>query len=136
MEAARNLVGVVVRCVLEFTTSVQLGHDNLGCRYAFFGVHAGRNPSTIIFDRHRSVGVEFDQHQIAMPGERFVDCIVRNLENHVVQPRTVVGIADIHAGAFAHGIEALQHLDAVGTIFILVGVSGAVAGLFFVNLGH
>jgi hypothetical protein len=61
-----------------------------------------------------------------MPGQRLVDRIVRNLEHHVVEARTVVGIADIHAGALAHGVEALEHLDRVGAIFVFVLLRGGV----------
>ena len=45
-----------------------------------------------------------------------------NLEHHVVEAGPVVGVADIHAGALAHRVEALEDLDAVGAIFILVGI--------------
>jgi hypothetical protein len=106
---------------------MQLGHDDFGGGHAFFLVHARRNAAAIVLDRNRSIGVELDQHQIAMPGQRLVDRIVRNFEHHVVQARAIVGVADIHAGPLAHGIEALQHLDAVGAIFILVRIGSAIA---------
>ena len=34
----------------------------------------------------------------------------------MVEARAVIGVADIHAGPLAHGIEALEDLDAVGTM--------------------
>src|SRR5665213_1189006 len=37
--------------------------------------------------------------------------------SRTVQARAVIGVADIHAGAFAYGIQALQHLDGAGAIF-------------------
>ena len=51
VEAARHLVGIVVRRVLELTAGVQLGHDDLGRRNAFFGMNAGRNSAAIVLDR-------------------------------------------------------------------------------------
>ena len=54
---------------------------------------------------------------VGMAGQRLVDGIVHDLIDHVMQARAVIGVADIHAGALAHGIQALQHLDAVGVIF-------------------
>ena len=57
-----------------------------------------------------------------MAGQRLVDRIVRYLEHHVVEARAVVGIADIHAGALAHRVEALEDLDLVGAIVVLVGI--------------
>ena len=58
-----------------------------------------------------------------MAGQRLVDRIVGDLEHHVVEARAVVGVADVHAGALAHRVEALEDLDAVGAIFILVGIA-------------
>ena len=49
-------------------------------------------------------------------GERLVDRVVDDLVDHVMQARAVVGVADIHAGALAHRIEALQDLDRFGVV--------------------
>ena len=123
VEAARHLVGIVVGRILELTTGMELGHDDLGCRDALFGVDSGRDATAVVLDRDRTVRVQLDQDAVAMAGQRFVDRIVADLEHHVVKAGAVVGIANVHAGPFAHGIEALEDLDAVGAIFILVGVS-------------
>ncbi len=56
-----------------------------------------------------------------MPRQRLVDGVVRHFEHHVVQARAIVGIADIHAGALAHGIEALENLDRIGIVSVLLG---------------
>ncbi len=53
-----------------------------------------------------------------MPGQRLVDGIVDDLVDHVVQARAVIGVADIHAGALADGVEALEHLDGVRAVFL------------------
>ena len=42
-----------------------------------------------------------------MTGQGFVDGVVDNLENHVVQTGAIVGVTDVHTGPFAHGFEAL-----------------------------
>src|SRR5206468_12074461 len=63
-----------------------------------------------------------NEDAVAMAGECLVDGVVRNLENHVVKARAIVGIADVHARAFAHRVEALEDLDRVRAIFILIGV--------------
>ena len=116
VEAAGDLVGIVVGRVLELTAGVELGHDDLGRRHALLGVDAGRDAAAVVLDRDRAVGVQLDEDAVAMAGERLVDRIVRNLEHHVVKARAVVGVADVHAGALAHRIEALEDLDAVGAI--------------------
>jgi hypothetical protein len=53
---------------------------------------------------------------VAWPGEHLVDAVVHDLVDHVVQARAVVGVADIHARALAHGIQALENLDGIGAV--------------------
>ncbi len=122
VETARDLVGVVVAGVLELPAGVELGHDDLGRRNAFLGVDSGRDAAAIVLDRDRAVGVQLNENAVAVPGERLVDRVVRDLEHHVVKARAVIGVADVHAGPFAHRVEALEDLDLVGAIFVLVGV--------------
>jgi hypothetical protein len=129
VQAARDLVGVVVGGVLELPARVELGHDHFGRRDALLGMDAGGNAAPVVFDRDRAIGVQFDQHQVAMPGQRLVDGVVRHFEHHVVQARAVVGIADVHAGALAHRVQALEDLDRVGAI-------GVGVGRVFVGAGH
>ena len=44
-----------------------------------------------------------------------------DLEHHVVQAGPVIGVADIHAGALAHRVEAAQHLDRIGAVGLRLG---------------
>ncbi len=67
-----------------------------------------------------------DDDLVAEPGERLVDRVVDHLEHHVVQPRAVGGVADVHARALAHRLQALQDLDGIGTVLV---------GLGFVDFG-
>jgi hypothetical protein len=89
---------------------------------------SGRNAAAVVLDRDRAVGIERDHDPVAMAGQRLVDRIVGDLEHHVVEARSVVGIADVHAGALAHRVEALEDLDALGVVAASVRVvSGSVA---------
>ena len=121
VEAARDLVGILVIGVVELTPGVELGHDDLGRRDAFAFVDSGRDAAAIVLDADRAVGVQRDEDAVAMAGQRLVDGIVRNLEHHVVEARAVIGVADVHAGPLAHRVEALEDLDALGAIIIAVG---------------
>ena len=85
---------------------MELRHDDLRRRDAFLGMDPGWESPPIVLDSDRAVGIELDQDPIAMPGERLVDRIVADLEHHVVEARTVVGVADVHAGPLAHRIDA------------------------------
>src|SRR3546814_7970864 len=72
---------------------------------------AGRDAAAIVLDADRSVAVQCDEHEVAMPGQRLVDRIVADFEHHVKQARPVVGVADIHARPLAHRVQALENLD-------------------------
>jgi hypothetical protein len=41
-------------------------------------------------------------------GERFVDRVVDDFVDHMMQARAVIGVADIHAGTLANGVEPLS----------------------------
>ena len=80
---------------------------------------------------HGAVGVERHVDMVGMAGERLVDGVVDDLVDHVVQAGAVVGVADIHAGTLAHGVEATQHLDGPCAIF-----RGVVPFGFFVHVTY
>ncbi len=102
MQAAGNLVRVVV----EFSARVQHGHDDLGRGTPFFAVDVGRDAPAVVLDGDRFVGVNRHDDAIAVPREGFVDRVIHDLENHVVEAGSVIGVADVHAGPLADRLEA------------------------------
>ena len=106
---------------------MQLSHDHFGGGNALAGVDIGRNPASIVDNRAGSVRIERDSHKVRVPRQGLVDGVVDHLVDHVVQARTVIGIADIHAGPLADGIQPLQNLDGIGAV--LGTGSGIVLGL-------
>ena len=117
MQAARDLVGVLV----EFSAGMQLGHDHFRRRHAFFLVDVGGDAAAIVAHGAGAVRVQRHVDAVGMAGQGLVHGIVHHFIDHVVQARAVIGVADIHAGALAHGVQALQHLDAVGVIDVHIG---------------
>ncbi len=117
VQAAGDLVGVLV----EFSARVQLGHDDLGRRDAFFLMDVDRDAAAVVAHGDAAVAMQNHFDAVAMAGERFIDRVIDDFVDHVVQARAVTGIADVHAGAFAHGIKALEHLDGLGVIGPLGG---------------
>ena len=107
VKPAGNLVGVLV----ELTPGMELGHDDLGRRDAFLAVDVDRNAAAVVTHGDRSVAVQDHVDPVAVAGQRLVDGVVHHLVDHVVQAGAVVGIADIHARALAHGVEPAQHGD-------------------------
>ena len=56
--------------------------------------------------------------RVGLAGHRLVHGVVQHLGEEVMH-RLLVGAADIHAGAPAHGLQPLQHLDVGGGIGVL-----------------
>ncbi len=96
-------------------------------RDALLAVDVGRDAAAVVGDGDRAVGVERHGDLRRMARQRLVDGVVDDLIDHVMQARTVVGVADIHAGALAHRVETAQHLDRIGAIDQASSSAGAEA---------
>ncbi len=77
--------------------------------------------AAVIGHAQETVGIERHLDAGGVAGDRLVHGIVERLGKEMMQ-RLLVGAADIHARAPAHGLEPLQHLD-VGC-----GVAAVAAG--------
>jgi hypothetical protein len=86
---------------------MQDGHDDFRRRPAFFGVYVYWDATPVVDDRNRFVRVDGDCDFLAIACERFVDGVIDDLENHVMQAGAVVGIPDIHARPFPDSFETL-----------------------------
>ena len=114
--------------IAELAAGVQLGHDHFGGGYSFPRVDVGRYPAAVVVHGAGAVRIKRDHHLLGEAGERLVDGVVNDLVHHVMQAGAVIGIADIHARPFAHGIEAFEDLDRFRPI--IGGNSGRLAGGF------
>ena len=112
MQPARHFVGILI----EFSAGVQLGHDDLRRRDTLLAMNIRWNPAPVVGDRDRTVGIERHRDARSVAGQCLVDGVIDDFIDHVMEPGAIVGIADIHAWAFAHGIEAAQHLDRIGAV--------------------
>ena len=60
--------------------------------------------------------MDADLNFVAVPGQGLVDGVVDRFKHHVVQAGAIVGIADVHAGSFAHRVQTLEYLDTAGIV--------------------
>jgi hypothetical protein len=111
VQTARNLV----RPFVELAAGVQLGEHDLGCRHPFGGVDIDGNAPSVVLDGDAAVDVDGDLDLIAKPAQRFVDGVVNDFEDEVVQP-ALAGVADVHTGPLANRIESLEDLDLAGEV--------------------
>jgi hypothetical protein len=130
VQAARGLIGLA----RELPARVQHGHDDFQRRLArMFGVGIDRNATAVVLDRQHAVGVEIDRDQFGVAGHGLVHRVVEDFGEQVVQG-PLVGAADIHARAFADGLQPLQHFDRRGGIVSGHGRLGGV-GLVRASIG-
>ena len=127
VQAAGHLVGILV----ELAAGVQPGQHHFGRRDAFLGMHVGGYAAAVVAHRHRAVAIQHQRDVVGVAGLCLVHSVVDDFEGHVMQAAAVVGVADIHAGAFAHRVQAAQHGDG-GRIVVLchgVGVGRGCRGV-------
>ena len=110
--------GDLVRVVVKFAAGVQHGHDYFRGGIALLVLSRGNAPA-IVDHRYRLVRMDGNGNLLTMPRQRLIDGVVHQFEYHVVQAGAVIGIADVHAGPPAHGIEPLEDLDAGGIVILL-----------------
>ena len=122
VKAPGDLVGIAV----ELPAGMQLGLDDLRRRDALLPVDLCGNAAAVVPHGHRTVHVQGHRNRVAVAGQRLVYGVVDDLVDHVVQAGAVVGVADIHAGALAHGLEASQHLDRIGAVLVGTAFRGRV----------
>ena len=125
VEAARDLVAAAA----ELAAGVQHGQHDLGRALAL--VRAGRvgvdrDAAAVVVDAAAAVGEQRDDDARAVAGHRLVDGVVDDLPDEVVEAGEP-GRADVHAGALADRVEALQDLDVLGPVVASrTGSSGGV----------
>ncbi len=112
VEAARGLVVLT----LELPPRVERGENDLERGLLHLGMPVHGNPTAVVGDGDRgAVGMKrhFDGGGVAV--HRLVDTVVEDLPDEVVESLRG-NAADVHAGAFAHGLQALENGDVFGGI--------------------
>ena len=116
MQAAGDFVGVVI----EFAARVQDGHDDFGSAAPFFGVDIDRDAAAVVAHGDGFVLVDDDVDFGAVTGKGFVDGVIDDFKDHVMQAAAVVGIADVHAGADAYCFQSFEYANAGGVVGVIV----------------
>ena len=127
VETAGDLVAVAA----ELAAGVQHGEHDLGCALALVlasGERVDGDAAAVVVDLTAAVGEQRDPDARAVAGHRFVDRVVDDLPDQVVQAGEA-GRTDVHAGPLADRIEAFEDLDRVGVVgrrrLRLIGVRSA-----------
>ena len=118
MEAAGGRVGAAA----ELTAGVELGVDDLDARQALSGHDVDGDASAVVGDGGGVVGVQAHVDRVAVTFQGLVDRVVDDLPEAVHEAAVVRG-ADVHAGAFAHGLEPLEDREVPCVVIGCVGRS-------------
>ena len=81
---------------------MQLGHNDLGGGNPLFLMDIHGYSPPIIRHRYAVIGMNFHMHMVGMFGQSFIDAVIHNLIDHMMKPAAIIGIANIHARAFAN----------------------------------
>src|SRR5690606_2887936 len=109
---------------------VQRGENDFERRLAgIFGMVVDRNAAAVIGDGDGAVLLKDDFDFVGVACDGLVHGVVENFGHEVVEG-ALVGAADIHAGALAHGFEAFEHFDAFGGVVVAAG-----GRVFFKDVG-
>ena len=108
----------------ELAARVQLGEDDLDPGQAGAGLDVDGDAAAVVAHLDGAVGAEDDLDVGADAGQRLVDRVVDDLPE-AVHEAALVGRADVHARALAHGLETLEDLQVAGGVVAVAGGCGA-----------
>ena len=138
MQAAGDLVAVVV----EFAAGVKHREHDL-CRRSTARVLIRRDTTPVVDDRDGSVDVNRDVDLVTETRERFVDRVVDDFVDKVMQSRRP-GRSDVHRGPLTDRFEAFENLYFVRAVVLvdlirrglleLYALVGICHSLFFCSL--
>jgi hypothetical protein len=94
---------------------VEHGEHDLRGRPLLLLVHVDGDAAAVVGDRDAVVRVDRDLDVVALTGQGLVDGVVHDLVDEVVKAAGPGG-SDVHAGALADGLEALEHGDVLGSV--------------------
>ena len=117
--------GDLVAAAAELAAGMQHGVDDLEGVLAR-GVLPDGDAASIVGHHDGGVGEDADLDPRGVAGHGLVDRVVDDLPDEMVQAPDV-GRADVHAGPPAHGLEALEHLDARRRVVAAGAAAGAPA---------
>ena len=132
VQTARHLIAGIFAA--EFAARVQHGIYHRDGRDAKLWLNIHRNAAAVVC--HLNDIALFDDYfnMVAKACQRFVHAVVYNFVNKVMKAARAGG-ANIHARAFAHGLQPFQYLNLAAVVFVLIVLCHAhFSKLFFLTI--
>ena len=96
--------GRLIRALIELAAELQLGHNAFEGRDAQIRVNPDRDAAAVVLDGNGAVGVNRNGNLRRESGERFVERVVDDFVDQVMQALRG-DVANVHRRAFAHVFE-------------------------------
>ena len=113
MQASRNFICFAI----ELSASVQNSEHHFRGGTLFGGVHIDRNAAAIVDYSYGIIGVNSDVNFIGVATHRFVNRVVDDFPNQVMQTHFAGG-TDVHCWAEAHSFQAAENFDRLGIVLM------------------
>ena len=115
---AVQAAGHLVAAAAELAARVQHRQADLDRRTPHFRVDADGEAAPVVADGDRAVLVQRHVDALAVARQRLIHGVIHNFVHQMVQS-AAVRRADVHAGALANRLQALQHLNLLLAVFAL-----------------
>ena len=112
VEAAREFISALA----ELAAGVEICQNEFDRGDSEFRVRIDGNTASVVLDGNRAVGVDRDRDEGAVAGKMLIDRVVEHFENGVVETAFGRGIANVHPGAFPHGLKAFEFVNLTGIV--------------------
>ena len=113
VEAAGDLIAAAA----ELAAGMEDGENDLQSGLAGLRLDIHGDAAAVVGDGDGITGVDGDGDVLAVSGQRLVDGVVHDLVHQMVQIGGAGG-ADIHTGALANGLQALENLNLFCAVFL------------------
>ena len=94
-----------------------------------------RNTAPIIAYAARPVRMQSNLDAVSVPCEAFINRIIDNFLDHMVQARAVIRIANIHARTLSNRVKAFKNFDAICAVIRLFNFCWVCHGFVFLESG-
>ena len=114
---AVQTAGIGVVFIVELAARVQLGEDDFGAADPHGGVDVHGHTPPVVLHAGGAVVVQGDFHMVSIAAHGFVDSVIHDLPQHMVETPAAGG-ADIHAWTHPHCVQPFQNLNTAGVILL------------------
>ena len=112
---AVQTAGNLVTAAAKLPARVEHRHNNFQRRLVHLRMHIHRNPAPFVAHRDRIVFFNGHLNDLAIARQRFVDRVVDDLVDEMVQP-SAVRRTNVHPRTHTHRLQPFEHFDLLASV--------------------